>query len=53
VFNVRCPSCHKEKPYRTREIVEFEGTPETASFKERLSPVSWYPQDGFTKAAKA
>lgn len=53
VFNLRCPSCHKEKPYRTREIVEFEGTPETATFRDRPSPVRWYPQDGFAKAAKA
>ncbi len=28
VFALRCPTCHKEKPYRTREIVDFEGTPE-------------------------
>ncbi|MGH9679373.1 MAG: hypothetical protein ACRD4Y_05450 [Candidatus Acidiferrales bacterium] len=27
VFNLRCPICHKEKPYRSREIVSFEGTP--------------------------
>lgn len=53
VFNVRCPSCHKEKPYRTREIVDFDGTPGTATFEERLTPMRWYPQDGFAKAAKA
>ena len=53
VFNVRCPSCHKEKPYRTREIVEFEGTPESAMAPERPAPVRWYPQDGLTRAAKA
>jgi hypothetical protein len=53
VFNLRCPCCHKEKPYRTREIVDFEGTPETASFPPASSPVSWYPQGGFAKAAKA
>lgn len=54
VFNVRCPSCHKEKPYRTREIVEFEGTPEEAAMApERPAPVRWYPQDGLTRAAKA
>ena len=52
VFNLRCPSCHKEKPYRTREIVEFEGVPEVASFKDRPEPVRWYP-DGFVRAAKA
>lgn len=55
VFNLRCPVCHKEKPYRTREIVDFEGTPETATFNEidRPSPARWYPEDGFAKAAKA
>jgi hypothetical protein len=53
VFNLRCPCCHKEKPYRTREIVDFEGIPETASFPPASAPVSWYPQGGFAKAAKA
>lgn len=53
VFNVRCPSCHKERPYRTREIVKFEGTPEEAMAPERPSPVRWYPPDGLTRAAKA
>ena len=53
VFNVRCPSCHKEKPYRTREIVNFEGTPETTMAPERPAPARWYPQDGMTRAAKA
>jgi hypothetical protein len=53
VFNLRCPVCHKEKPYRTREIVSFEGIPETAKFLDRPSPLRWYPQDGITRAAKA
>ncbi len=53
VFNIRCPQCHKEKPYRTREIVDFEGTPEAIIAPERLSPVRWYPQDGMVRAAKA
>jgi hypothetical protein len=53
VFNLRCPSCHKEKPYRTREIVDFEGTPEAAMAPERPAPLRWYPQDGLTRAAKA
>jgi hypothetical protein len=53
VFNLRCPSCHKEKPYRTREIVEFEGIPETAEFQDRPAPVRWYPQDGMARVAKA
>lgn len=53
VFNLRCPSCHKEKPYRTREIVDFDGTPETAMTPQLPAPVRWYPQDGMTRAAKA
>src|ERR1700686_5664783 len=53
VFNLRCPSCHKEKPYRTREIVEFEGIPEKAMTPEGLAPVRWDPQDGMRRAAKA
>jgi hypothetical protein len=53
VFNLRCPSCHKEKPYRTREIVDFEGTPQTTVSPERPAPMNWYPQDGMTRAAKA
>ncbi len=53
VFNLRCPTCHKEKPYRTREIVDFEGTPETIMAPERPSPVRWYAQDGMARAAKA
>lgn len=53
VFNLRCPSCHKEKPYRTREIFDFEGTPQTAGSPERPALASWYPQDGIARAAKA
>jgi hypothetical protein len=53
VFNLRCPSCHKEKPYRTREIVDVEGTPETAVTPGRPAPGRWNPQDGMTRAAKA
>ena len=53
VFNIRCPQCHKEKPYRTREIVQFDGTPEMAMLPQRPAPVRWYVQDGLTRAAKA
>lgn len=53
VFNLRCPFCHKEKPYRTREIVDFEGTPETTLPTERLAPLRWYPQPGLARTAKA
>jgi hypothetical protein len=54
VFNLRCPCCLKEKPYRTREIVAFEGKPELSLFfPERPAPVRWFPQDGISRAAKA
>jgi hypothetical protein len=53
VFNLRCPFCHKEKPYRTREIVDFEGTPEAVLVPERTAPLRWYPQAGLARTAKA
>ena len=53
VFNLRCPCCHKEKPYRTKEIVTFEGTPQTIPTFETPTPMRWYSQDGLTRAAKA
>jgi hypothetical protein len=53
VFNLRCPVCHKEKPYRTKEIVNFEGTPQTIVSPDFPAPMRWYPQDGMTRAAKA
>jgi hypothetical protein len=53
VFNIRCPHCYKEKPYRTREIVNFQGTPEMALTPYAPLPVRWYPQDGMVRAAKA
>ena len=53
VFTIRCPQCHKEKPYRTKEIVDFEGTFESAMRPEPPTPVRWYPSDGLARAAKA
>jgi hypothetical protein len=53
VFNIRCPQCHKEKPYRTREIVDFAGTIEMAMTPEPRAPRGWYSQDELTRAAKA
>jgi len=53
VFNLRCPCCHKEKPYRTREILDLEGTPEASIAPETARPGRWYPQDGMARAAKA
>ena len=53
VFNLRCPYCHKEKPYRTREIVDFEGTPAAVLATVRTAPARWYPQPGLARTAKA
>jgi hypothetical protein len=53
VFNVRCPVCHKEKPYWTMEIVNFVGTPESAIFPVRPASVRSFRQGEIGKAAKA
>jgi hypothetical protein len=53
VFNVRCPACHKEKPYRTKEIVNFEGTPELRVPRARPASARSFLQGEIGKAAKA
>jgi hypothetical protein len=53
VFNLRCPVCQKEKPYRTREIVTFEGTPETAMPAAQPSFARPLGNGDAAKAAKA
>jgi len=53
VFNLRCPSCHKEKPYQTREIVEFEGTPDVITPQARPTYMRSFQNSGIAKAAKA
>jgi len=53
VFNVRCPACHKEKPYWTMEIVNFVGTPDSAIFPVRPASVRSFRQGEIGKAAKA
>jgi hypothetical protein len=53
VFNLRCPICHKEKPYWTQEIVNFDGTPEVTIFSARPVSVQSFRQGGVAKAAKA
>jgi len=53
VFNLRCQVCHKEKPYRVKEIRDFEGTPEGTPVPPGPSSVRWFTHEGLTKAAKA
>lgn len=53
VFNIRCPHCHKEKPYRTSEIVDFEEISQPAIASNDPTSVGWYSQNGMVRAAKA
>jgi hypothetical protein len=53
VFNVRCPACHKEKPYWTREIVNFEGSAQIAVPPAQPASVRPFREGGMGKAAKA
>src|SRR5579862_2374472 len=53
VFALRCPTCQKEKPYRTREIVDFEGTPQARIPTLRPASARILEHRGISKAAKA
>ena len=53
VFNLRCPVCRKEKPYRTREIVNFEGTPQPVNPPAQSGSVRFPQQSAMAKTAKA
>ncbi len=53
VFNVRCPICQKERPYWTKEIVNFNGTPEIMISSARPVSVQSFRQSEAAKAAKA
>jgi len=52
-FNLRCSSCHKEKPYRILEIVDFEGIPLPVAPFAQPGSVRTSRLDGMTNAAKA
>ena len=53
VFNLRCPVCLKEKPYRTSEILEFQEAPEAAAPAAPPASVRWRPENGKKKAEKS
>lgn len=53
VFTLRCPVCHKEKPYWTREILDFEEIPGMDFSPVQPASVRPYPREGIGKAAKA
>jgi hypothetical protein len=48
MFNLRCRACEREMPYRTSDIVEFEGSPRVRSSRTQQSLFGFPP-----KAARA
>jgi hypothetical protein len=53
VFNLRCPVCYKEKPYRTREIVTFKRTPQDVISLAQPGSVRLSQQGEMSRTAKA
>jgi len=53
VFNLRCPNCHKEKPYRTREIVNFDGPPDSMDPLTQPAPARFSQRSVMARTAKA
>jgi hypothetical protein len=53
VFNLRCPVCHKEKPYRSREIVNFEGMPVPVAPFAQPGSVRPFQKGQISRTAKA
>lgn len=53
VFNVRCASCHKERPYRTSEIVTFDGLPLPIAPFAQSSGTRLNPLGGLFSGVKA
>jgi hypothetical protein len=49
VFSLRCRACEREKPYRTSDIVDFEGEPRRRSQRSHLL----HPGQGRTFRARA
>ncbi len=52
VFNVRCRACEKELPYRSTDIVEYEGSPRTRHHA-RLKNAVVHPSHHLGRAAHA
>lgn len=52
VFSLRCRACDKEMPYRTNDIVDFEGTPRPRIWSARRKSGSG-STDGLSRAASA
>lgn len=51
VFKLRCRACDREKPYRSRDIVEFEGTPRRRASNIRTPQAVGRQAGGLSRAA--
>lgn len=51
VFSLRCRVCEREKPYRSADIVDFEGTPRDRSFRPRMPQPRGHSSGGRSRAA--
>jgi len=51
VFKLRCRACDREKPYRSRDIVELEGTPRARALNIRAPQRADRLPGGFSRAA--
>jgi hypothetical protein len=50
VFSLRCRACEREKPYRSSDIVDFEGTPTSRRPRSRQYMLGRY-RDTLSRAA--
>jgi hypothetical protein len=53
VFNLRCVSCGKERPYRIGEIVEFEVTPTNVTPSAEYKSINLFGLGQRSKVANA
>ncbi len=51
VFSLRCRACDREKPYRSADIVEFEGAPRRRERTLRNPQSVGFQPRGLSKAA--
>jgi hypothetical protein len=49
VFSLRCRACEREKPYRTSDIMDFEGEPRRRASRSHLL----HPGEGRSVRARA
>jgi hypothetical protein len=53
VFSLRCRACEREKPYRTTDILDFEGEPRNRNFRPRVIQRQEHRSESYSRAANA